>query len=341
VFYVRSRISRVNTTISYTLSSYTLIEMDPKSVKEENIDGCLLPIHLACESGVPNIDCLKKLVEANPEALQSQSNISLHFDSSVLNYTKDDDNDDNKDRQSNESDNGGDVDDELLNSKKLEGNSWCDLFLKSPISVKSIRHMNVTEDGRESNFTPLHLAILNHAPPEAIDYLVESNEEILDLKTSKGRKPLDCAYGIIIDKTLTEDSSSEMKNSFAAIEILETKKKNKLMRDQLKETIHLTNEALQSIEDKFDAKREWGKLKTAFTFLGGILKKKSMLGSKVASDYDKVILPEKFIAPNNLEQITLDIKLPVGFRRLRWAILSSQSKFWTEAVMKEEKRYSK
>jgi hypothetical protein len=45
--------------------------------------------------------------------------------------------------------------------------------------------------------------------------------------------------------------------------------------------------------------------------------------------------------PESLEFIGLELELPVGFRRLRWALLSSKSTFLTEAVFKTESKYER
>ena len=59
---------------------------------------------------------------------------------------------------------------------------------------------------------------------------------------------------------------------------------------------------------------------------------------------DKGVGPQKpptFEMPESLEFIGLELELPVGFRRLRWALLSSKSTFLTEAVFKTESMYEK
>ncbi|KAL3922039.1 MAG: hypothetical protein SGARI_006544 [Bacillariaceae sp.] len=50
-------------------------------------------------------------------------------------------------------------------------------------------------------------------------------------------------------------------------------------------------------------------------------------------------IPEGFVVPENLESIGLDVNLQVGFRRLRWAFLSSESTFISEGVWKSESNY--
>ncbi|KAG7365016.1 protein of unknown function DUF4782 containing protein [Nitzschia inconspicua] len=50
-------------------------------------------------------------------------------------------------------------------------------------------------------------------------------------------------------------------------------------------------------------------------------------------------IPEGFEVPENLEFVGLEVTLQVGFRRLRWALLSSESSFVWDAVWKTESKY--
>jgi hypothetical protein len=52
-------------------------------------------------------------------------------------------------------------------------------------------------------------------------------------------------------------------------------------------------------------------------------------------------IPDGYEAPENLEFIGLELDLPVGFRRLRWAFLNSKATFITEAVFKAAAKYEK
>jgi hypothetical protein len=52
-------------------------------------------------------------------------------------------------------------------------------------------------------------------------------------------------------------------------------------------------------------------------------------------------IPDGFQLPENLEFVGLELNLRVGFSRLRWAILSSESTFISEAVFKAESNYEK
>ena len=64
-----------------------------------------------------------------------------------------------------------------------------------------------------------------------------------------------------------------------------------------------------------------------------------LLGPAIKSDKDPVVIPPEFAIPDNLEDVGLELDLPVGFKRLRWAILSSESEFLKEAVFRAECSY--
>lgn len=64
-----------------------------------------------------------------------------------------------------------------------------------------------------------------------------------------------------------------------------------------------------------------------------------LLGPATKLDKDPPAIPPGFEMPDNLEDVGLELDLPVGFRRLRWAILSSESEFLKEAVFRTECKY--
>ena len=64
-----------------------------------------------------------------------------------------------------------------------------------------------------------------------------------------------------------------------------------------------------------------------------------LLGPAVKLDKDPVVIPPDIVMPDNLEDVGLELDLPVGFRRLRWAILNSESEFLKEAVFRTECNY--
>jgi hypothetical protein len=65
-----------------------------------------------------------------------------------------------------------------------------------------------------------------------------------------------------------------------------------------------------------------------------------LMGPAILSDKGPApTIPDGFEIPTNLEFIGLELELPVGFKRLRWALLSTKSEFLTEALYKTEARY--
>jgi hypothetical protein len=83
-------------------------------------------------------------------------------------------------------------------------------------------------------------------------------------------------------------------------------------------------------------KRKESELASKGTILG------PLLGPRIKSDAGPAPpKPQGFVIPENLEFIGLELDLPVGFRRLRWAILNSTSTFVTEGVFRSEAQYEK
>jgi len=64
-----------------------------------------------------------------------------------------------------------------------------------------------------------------------------------------------------------------------------------------------------------------------------------LLGPAVKADKEPASIPPGFEMPDNLEDVGLELDLPVGFRRLRWAMLSSGSEFLKEAVGRKACKY--
>ena len=52
-------------------------------------------------------------------------------------------------------------------------------------------------------------------------------------------------------------------------------------------------------------------------------------------------VPDGFKIPENLDFVGLELNLLVGFKRLRWALLSSESAFVQDVVWKVELKYDK
>ena len=66
-----------------------------------------------------------------------------------------------------------------------------------------------------------------------------------------------------------------------------------------------------------------------------------LLGPACKEDKDAASPPPDFVPPDNLEDVNFEMEVPVGFRRLRWAILHKDSDFMELAVMKTESKHEK
>lgn len=65
-----------------------------------------------------------------------------------------------------------------------------------------------------------------------------------------------------------------------------------------------------------------------------------LLGPELPADSVKHILPDDLNKPTNLEH-SVSYELPVGFRRLRRAILSNDNDFWDNKVLENTLAYKK
>jgi hypothetical protein len=63
------------------------------------------------------------------------------------------------------------------------------------------------------------------------------------------------------------------------------------------------------------------------------------LGPAIKEDKGPCVEPEGFEPPENLENEGISIEVPVGFRRLRWALLKPDSEFEIRAIQTEEEKY--
>jgi len=304
----------------------TLLDMQPQGVMEPNIDGSL-PIHLACAAKIPSIHAIRRLVSAYPQSLRKHSNIRYRYRPLTEQYVE----------EKNES-----IKEEL----ETEGSAprtWYGLFTNTHTSVRNVRDSSfvscrdiAAEEGYESNFTPLHIAVFSHAPAEAVECLILEDKGILKFKTSKGRTALDCAESLVVNETLSDDSIETVKNSFAAFEIIQSNQKTSIKVNKLEQTASDMTQVWKSIASSptsnstkpFDAAAEWKKLNLGIKFASHILREISALGPKVEKDSNAVVCPEGFKLPPALKHVTIDIELPIGFFRVRHALCKSKSPFF-------------
>jgi len=64
-----------------------------------------------------------------------------------------------------------------------------------------------------------------------------------------------------------------------------------------------------------------------------------LLGPACKEDKDGASPPPDFGPPDNLEDVNFEMDVPVGYRRLRWAVLHKDSDFMELAVMKTESKH--
>jgi hypothetical protein len=225
---------------------------------------------------------------------------------------------------------------------------------------------NTTADpGMESSFTPLHLAVMNGAPPDVIEMLLDANPMPLSIKTDRGRTPLDIAEFLIaqshhsqqqqqlhikkkddkVDKGpdyyLENIDRDPIQNVIAAREILKTFQQNQKKSMHLIQAAKMTSLSIADLTKtsvhEFDSEKAWKKLSHVIKFTKSLQKEQSNtasgLGPLIGLDKSKVVEPPNYKLPPNLSHLCVDIDIPVGFRRLRWAMMSSKSKFLTQDVM--------
>jgi len=93
--------------------------------------------------------------------------------------------------------------------------------------------------------------------------------------------------------------------------------------------------------EEFDPQDEWRKLGNLIRIAGAFKRPQNALGAAHPFDANKAVQPPDYNPPDHLNHICVDIKIPVGFRRLRWAMLSSSSNFLGVEVLQNKLKYSK
>lgn len=296
----------------------------PEAVEQANEDKCL-PIHILCENGIPNTHAFYSLLRAYPEALDESCSLSVPFDSEARNHISSKD---------------GNVQDET--------GIWCWIpyFLSSDDSSSKNKGPNY-DPAKESELTPLHLAILHHAKPDCIQFLLNMDQSSLLSETDQDRTALDIAKYMVLNEVLTDETPTPLKHTFAAIEIMQSVERNMQRKARLIRMTTMKRDEL--VARQFDAKKEWRKVANVVIFANLAAKSidhddevMELLGPVVEQDGEEVVdVPEGFVLPDTLEHVCVDIELPVGFRRLRWALLSSQSDFLLKGLLEEKMNYTK
>lgn len=347
-----------------------LIKRYPEGVEAANNENCL-PIHLACQSGGRNANVCKKLLEAYPLSVIMKCDLKLPFDDRAFDhmerlphhprsakYANDD-------RQI----------DSIGESKSDESDScgamfWSPFLMLSPKASFEAESNAISSDpGVESDFSPLHLAVIFAAPPDVIEAIITTNPICLGLKTDQGRRAIDCArYAVagkrnerpkhlsILRVPTDDDEEDELRinryiknidedpvqNIFAAIEIIKTFQSNQQKSMRLASATTMTANSMRELNtiDEFDPKNQWRKLSNLIKTAGAFQRPANALGRMDPFDANKAVRPSGFHLPDHLNHICVNIKIPVGFRRLRWAMLTSSSDFLPVEVLQNKLKYS-
>lgn len=399
-----------------------IIDLYPHAVKVRNYDGCL-PLHLACESGAPNGAVVQRLVALYPESVMMTCQLAIPFDSEAKRFISKtpydaDDEDEYEERDAEEEE-----------EERINRCFWPNLPFFQPfastsqsgVSLLDTRSVLSKDPHSESELTPLHLAVLHKASPDVLHTLLDADPYCIHIPTSQGRTALDIAKSIVIDQVASNSDISAVKNTFAAIEILQTISKTMRKMVSLQRTSMITKHTLHGM-GKFQLSQrdeeirkqssggvsevEWKrmmknvekmkKMKTrkeregvkapiarlaptsffsrmtqssttpavttstknnstrtaSSTGTGSYSNNNSnnsnnhqttfsSLGPMVEMDnLPTKSLPENFSPPENLTHVCVDIDLPVGFQRLRWAICSVESDFWSKALLEDRMKYT-
>ena len=327
-----------------------LIECNPDAATTGNNDNSF-PIHAACEVGVPSEDAVKVLIDRFPSTLLAQNDLILPYDGPIMEPVTEVDSEKSAGNKNNDERSSG-----LDSVLTFLGLRVVDIEENAEAHVEP--HMLPKIIPEERSWSPLHLAVLTGAPSEVIEHMMQVDDKCIELKTSQGRTALECgkyvlkqnevegvtAHTLLTDET-TQDKLKNMpepvQNTLASVTAIESHIKSRLKVSTLLSTVDLATNALQEIQIRKSGSVLWKKLKTAVTIMGAFdFKENSLLGKKVDRDKDDAVCPEGFSVPPNLDHLGLEVDLPVGFLRLRWAMLHNDSKFVEDALCKEALNYT-
>lgn len=199
--------------------------------------------------------------------------------------------------------------------------------------------------GDEKGMTNLHRAILKKGDADNIHKLLEVSPECMDIVSTADRTPFECAKMLLIRGLLNKDPISTMTNTFIALEIMQAYREEHSheLEEGFNATAALSKANVKDMKTK--DRKNWGSRADTYeytkTFVDMNLSSASLLGKLVTADNDSAVQPFEFFPPPNLKHVNLRINVPVGFRRLRKAILSQRTEFLKIAVYSERLKYKK
>ncbi len=339
-----------------------LVQRYPNAVKTKNKEECL-PIHLACQAGGKHVYAVKRLLKDYPPSVMMKCSIKMGFDEKALEYVRKN-SEEEKDKEGETDDIGiKEVNTNSVEDMQCFSSFWSRVIPFSPAgknldTVQESASTDEDDQDTETAFTPLHLAILHSAPPDVVEAIISANPECLSLRTSRGRRAIDIARFLDgkaneedgaknenenDEVAATEYDEEKVTNTTAAIEILQTFEVNTKKSMRLAAALNFAstrNLGNENIKD-FDAKAQWRKLANMIRFAHGLKKAAPSLGPEIPYDAFTIPKPTGYDPTPNLFHVCTDVQLPVGFRRLRWAMLSSKSNFMTKTLHQDKLEYTK
>jgi hypothetical protein len=341
-----------------------LVTRYPVGVEAVNKDNCL-PLHLACKSGGRNVNVTKKLLELYPLGAIMKCDLKLQFDDEALDCVERNPDFPRLELDKSISEDADDMD-------TCGSTFWSTFLMLSPknsFEMETNTKPISSNPGIESGFSPLHLAVMFGAPPDIIEAIITANPACLALTTDQGRKAIDIArYAVagkknqrpanlsILRMPSHDDDEDELRinryinnidedpaqNIFAAIEIIKTFDANRQKSMRLANATTMTANSMRELGtiEEFDGNEQWRKLGNLIKIAGAFKRPPNALGSVDPFDANKAVRPEGYKIPSHLNHVCVDIKIPVGYRRLRWALLNNLSDFVPVEVLQNKLKYS-
>lgn len=92
------------------------------------------------------------------------------------------------------------------------------------------------------------ITVLAGAPPAVIELMLETNYECMSLETNQGRTAIECAKWIVVNALLRNVSITAYRNTFAAIEIMQSYDKEVYKKEVLTIKAGMARAALESVD---------------------------------------------------------------------------------------------
>lgn len=185
----------------------------------------------------------------------------------------------------------------------------------------------------------MHRAVISRKGPDEIKRIISESRESLYIRNTEEKTPIECAKVEIIEALIENRTIASMKNTILALEIMEQ------YNEQTEDDDHGLPVLSRSEMSKMKSKEKdpWkvvDKISFMKSFATNSSLERLLLGDPIKTDNDLAIQPANYLPPGNLKHVNLRINLPVGYRRLRWALLHYKSKLLTEAVYSSRLKYT-